>query len=446
MCNSTLVSIRMPNNGPGGHPAIALAFRSSLRSGRPRVLEVRTGLKTPNLGERSPPSDLGKLLFFGTARQLEATLGGIHPHLPKGAIHDSTSYGLESLIRRLDLGQVRDAPELASETIGGSAAILGGPVANLHARLIIGCDGISPLFGVPLPVGFDCSGIAPGTSGNDEPWRVIVDGRTSENECLVITSLPMDSSSDRLTIFSGLHGAGTRAIDLVLSDTPLMELLYRDTRHLLAWQCIVEVRPRNLEFPDSLGLYRVFEITNINFEDPNNLLRANLLLTESRIIELIRLLPPSHEIDFSDSVATGFVLNLQSHRLAKMLGRGITPLGKFPKSQSSTTDPGGPKRRSGDRSALGPLHNREANMKFANEGESQQAKQTRRRWGRPPKPKNDASLTRRLQVMVSSRDLEMIETIIELSGVASMGQVVRDAIHREHERVRTTKGPNTKTG
>lgn len=434
------------NTSGGGHPAIALAFRSSLQSGQPRILEVRSGLNVTDQGERLPSSDLGKLLFFGTARQLSATLGGIHPHLPKGTIHESTSYGLQSLISRLDLGKLRDTTQLASEMIEGSAAILGGPVANLHARLVMGCGGVSPLFGVPLPVGFDCSSIATSTSDNYEPWRVAVDGRTSQNECLVITCVPMDRSSDRLTIFSGLHGAGTRAIDLVLTDAPLMEQLYRDTRHLLAWQAIIEVRARDIEFPESLGLYRVFEITNINFDDPNNLVRANLLLTESRIMELVRLLPPRHEIDFTDAAATGIV-NLQSYKLAKVLGRGIVAQGKFPKSHASKTDPGRPKRRAGDRSALGPLHNREANMNLASEkSEGQETKQTRRRWGRPPKPKSDASLSHRLQIMVSSRDIEMIETIIELSGVASMGQVVRDAIHREHERVKTTKGPNVKTG
>src|SRR5882672_628419 len=100
----------MTNNASGGHPAIALAFRSSLQSGHPRILEIRSGLNVTDQGERLPSSDLGKLLFFGTARQLSATLGGIHPHLPKGTIHESTNYGLQSLISRLDLGKLRDTP------------------------------------------------------------------------------------------------------------------------------------------------------------------------------------------------------------------------------------------------------------------------------------------------------------------------------------------------
>lgn len=426
----------MKTEATGEKPAIALAFRSFLQSGGPRMLEVRSGLNVANPAESLGSSDLSKLLFFGSARQLSATLGGIHPNLPKGMIHGSTTDGLRSLISHLDLGTARDVPHLASETIEGSAAILGGPVANLHARLVLGCGGASPLFGVQLPIEFDCSGASCETD-SDEPWQVVVDGRTSQNECLVLTSLPMDRGSERLTIFSGLRGAGTRAIDLLLKDAHLIERLYRDTRNLLAWQAIIEVRARDTQFAESLGLYRVFEISNINFDDARNVVRPNLMLNDDRILELVRLLPPKDEIDFSDVTATG-IANLHSYKLQKLLRRGT--VSRVSKSLSSTNDPGRLTRQPGDRLAPEPLHHEEVEMNLTSDKRgSREIKQMRRQQGRPPKVKSDASLTRRLQILLSDRDIEAIEAIMEASGVTSMGQVIRDAVHKEFERLAAKK-------
>ena len=96
----------------------------------------------------------------------------------------------------------------------------------------------------------------------------MIDGRSSEAKSLVITSLPLNSDRERLTIFAGLHGAGTRAIEKVLNDPPLIDKIHREIRHLLAWQAVIQVHARNSEVPKSIGHYRVFEIANIDFDNP----------------------------------------------------------------------------------------------------------------------------------------------------------------------------------
>ena len=59
--------------------------------------------------------------------------------------------------------------------------------------------------------------------------------------------------------------------------------------------------------------------------------------------------------------------------------------------------------------------------------------QPRRRWGMPPKVKTEASLTKRMLVTFSERDIKMIDEIMDMTGVASMSQVIRDSIRKHHK-------------
>lgn len=415
--------------------AVTLAFRSALRPAGGRQLDVNSLLKLRSVqgpgGDRDAP-ELSSLVFFGATRQLSATLGEAHPNLPRGTVHSSTSDGLQSLVRHLSLGEPRAVPKLAAETIDGSAAVFGGPVANLHSRLFMGCGGPSPLFGTILPVTFNCA--VPLADYQFEPWQVVVDGRSSSNECLVITSFPMGNGSDRLTIFAGLHGAGTRAIDLVLRDVSLLERLYRETRNFLAWQALIEVHARDFEKPLSIGHFRIFEISNVDFGVMGDLVRASLLFDESRTDELLHMLPTNKNIDRKDPVATGITrlsdyAKTRRRAMLQTSGQKSVPINDLSTAERLNS-------RSGIGAAIEPLFREEASMQSpAKTDPSSNA----RRWGRPPKPKSDTSLLRRLTVMVSDQDMAMVEALMKETGVASWGQAVRDSIKRDYERLITKK-------
>lgn len=372
-------------NNSAHSKALALAFRSALRPTAHNELLVRRGLGLGSIAEGDAADHRARSLLFGSAMSVSATLGSIHPDLPHGAIHRSTVDGLRSLIRRLGLGHPQIVPSLTAKHVEGSFAVLGGPVANLHARLILGCGGPSPLFGRYLPAMFDCTA-ADEKAFRQEPWRVVVNGRASDSECLVITSIPMIQDTDRLVIISGLHGSGTRAIDLLLAEEKVVSSLWAQTRSFLAWQAVVEVVARDKETPISIGESRVFEIKDVDFNAPQNRIGENMLLSDDRIEELIKLLPRQNVDRCSPS------------RTSVVSFSGI-------RKQKLATAPG-------------------------------RAKAKR---GRPPKLFSTASLVRRLQVLVSEEDILMLEDIARASGQESMGQIVREAIKSRHAELMRAK-------
>jgi hypothetical protein len=413
---------------PDPQPALALAFRAvSDERGTTLQLRAKSNLRING----AVPSDAARELFFGRARHLCATLGNIHPNLPKGTIHSSTLDGLESIIKILDLRETRNVPNLAVDTVEGSLAILGGPVANLHARLIMGCGGLSPLLGVELPVRFDINlQDTPQNRLETEPWRVVVGDRTSSSECLVITSLPTPSASDRVTIFSGLHGAGTRAVDLVLKNERLLERLRRETRGLAAWQSIIEVQSDDQELPISIGDHRSFEI-NLNQVSKGYDLRNRLFLSAADIHQLLGMSPPSGPINVSDPYATSMenVEWLDDHRLPKGEGRGKTIPGD---RRLTRSDPPTPERRADLPVTFEPRFENEGLMNMAG---PESTGRPRRRWGRPPMPDSSVKLSNRTSIMFSDHDLTMIEAIIDATGAASVSQVIRDALRRDFARL-----------
>jgi hypothetical protein len=64
--------------------------------------------------------------------------------------------------------------------------------------------------------------------------------------------------------------------------------------------------------------------------------------------------------------------------------------------------------------------------------------------GRPPKKKSDATLTRRLQILVTPQDIERITAIMDVTNAGSMGEVIREAVRREFERLEAKRGQKTK--
>jgi Ribbon-helix-helix protein, copG family len=69
-----------------------------------------------------------------------------------------------------------------------------------------------------------------------------------------------------------------------------------------------------------------------------------------------------------------------------------------------------------------------------------QPKKANRLRGRPPKEKSEATLTRRLQILLSSDDLARIAAIMETTNAASMGEAIREAIRRDFQRLKKRGG------
>ncbi len=427
--------------------ALSLAFQTASLRGPDPAVAIREGLQIGVVeADSSVPIEIAELsreLFFGSGDRLSATLGRIHPDLPKGTIHPSTSDALSSLVRWLRLGKSIFVKEIREERLEGSAAVLGGPAANLHARLILGCGDVSPLFGVKPPVTFDCVSLSKkGVPWRKEPWKVVVQGRSSEKECLVITSVPMDNTKDRLTIFSGLRPAGTKAIELLLNSPTLLWTLYSKTRTLMAWQAIIEVYADDFEVPLALGDSAVFDLSKTNFADPNVSVRKNMFMNAETIKKICDLLPLREGVDLGDSNNTG-VIELAAHRLYKSrkhdnLSRGSLAAphsAAFAEGQRNLPISRGTVPRLEDGAAHKPQTS-EANMRHVITASPVVAKARRGR-GRPPKEKSGASLTHRLQIMLSTEDIQRIERIKELTGADSMGAAIRASLRAEYDRLVT---------
>jgi hypothetical protein len=67
-------------------------------------------------------------------------------------------------------------------------------------------------------------------------------------------------------------------------------------------------------------------------------------------------------------------------------------------------------------------------------------KKANRLRGRPPKEKSEATLTRRLQILLSSDDIERIAAIMEATEATSMGEAVRESIRRDFQRLKKRGG------
>jgi hypothetical protein len=401
--------------------ALALAFRTSnIEGAGTRKVEVTTTLKNQlsaatNEIKATEGSDLGRLLFLGPSMQLSATLGRIHPRLRKGQIHPSTSDALRGLIKGLRLGEICSVPQIQVNKLDGSAVILGGPVANLHARLIMGCGGPSPLFGTRLPVTFDCLSGLKEAKLEAEPWKVVVENRTLSRECLVLTSLPMDNG-DKLTIAAGLHGAGTRALAWLLKDEKMLEQILKKTNRFVGWQAVVEVAAKDTETPLGIGDASVYEIRNVDFDSSKIPIRSRLFLEETEIETLLGMLPQT--IDLSDSSATGMVIPFRGHKSQR------TPIAAGSASR--------PKHHSGDATSM-----RKTKVQKHDQIAVKQDERVQR--GRPAKGQPPSVRLHQFPVNLSEADHQRLGEIVDAIGSISRAEVIRQAIRELHDRVLAEK-------
>ena len=133
------------------------------------------------------------------------------------------------------------------------------------------------------------------------PYQLIVDGAPQRvvdgrDDFLVITSIPNVCSplnrifDHRLVNIAGFHGAGMRAIDLVLQEE-FLEKTYRRVSHLkqstestsFGWQALVrvEVDQASGDMPKKLGEFNVFRIDNIDFRQVTEHVREHGILIDA---------------------------------------------------------------------------------------------------------------------------------------------------------------------
>jgi len=208
-------------------------------------------------------ANLARNVLFRSSHELSGKVGDIHPFFKRGVPHPANLDGMDKVIGRLCLGRIKPVKKLMLEE-RGSALIFGGPVSSLEARLLFG-----PLLGAALPVSFQYADkLDEATATRTEPWELLIDGIPARGleDALVITALPVDQK-DWLIDVAGVRAPGTLAIDLVLRDEPMLDQLYRQTRHLQGWQAVAEVvLDDSKTAPVSVRNLTVRELDSIDFE------------------------------------------------------------------------------------------------------------------------------------------------------------------------------------
>ena len=169
----------------------------------------------------------------------------------------------------------------------GSSICLGGPVSNKLAAKILGTGAGSEVLHsfrtgerARFPVSFSSLGSLEHAPHQRPQYELVLGDRVSsyedrdDRDILLLTSVPQflspnyGVSNERITIVSGLHGSGTRAVGLLLEDEALLAMLEQRTRSFQAWQAVIHVKDVNpvTKTPRSLGDVHVLEVASVDFD------------------------------------------------------------------------------------------------------------------------------------------------------------------------------------
>jgi hypothetical protein len=395
--------------------------------------------------------DIARALLFRQSKNFAGILGSpsAHPLLPEGIIHPSTSDAYKSVIGRLCAGKtihIEQPKKLIVQKIQHSGLIFGGPVSTLESRLLFGTGEVSPLLGIELPVTFKWFDVV-GNSRNSakELWQLIINGIdipvVASKDYLTLTSLPLDNS-DRLFYIVGLRGAGTRAIDLLLTNTERLEQLVRDTRIYDGWQAVeVSVKLDDTETPVALGDMKVFNV-DYDFGKIENLLRNRIILSQSERQALIDIIPGQHSRIHKlpeHLHKKSFFYTLKREKAPATPDRpNPLDLGRDPVNTVS----GRPVRHSRDEVAYRPSGlkdemgnlERELNVVLLDARQKVSVKKDQSEIIRPGRQGNESAKLRRLDVLLSERDFERIEKLRDLTDARTVTDVIRDSL-RVYEEV-----------
>ena len=250
------------------------------------------------------PADvaMAKALFFGASysgldvvpshRSVESAPG--HNKASDWIISEPTQYVLrtaEEVLRRTG-SKIVGVDEVNDFHLSKNALLLGGPVANVMVKSLMGENGTSERFidketnaPVRFPFHFALADVQRGeyrTEGRDRKrspdWTLVGDagplapislrdGRPAEDHVL-ITSVPnlfnqsAHERGDRVVVFAGRHGVATRSMALFLGRPDITGPMIDATKSGKAWQAIVRVDSVDADgiTPLSLGNFGLKEI------------------------------------------------------------------------------------------------------------------------------------------------------------------------------------------
>jgi hypothetical protein len=261
-------------------------------------------------------------ILFGSAAKRHGVPSRHNPFAPtKEEITKPTADAINSVISRLKLDEngFDQSTDLATTVLDGSFVFFGGPVANAYSRHILGRGSGSPLFKLVhtnneaiLPVSFDLdASLRSGATvdyddrqGRRPAWELVVqtdqkpyrgpvrtEGGQQVSDFLLLTSIPnvyspTNNPGDRILVVSGAHGAGTRAIDLILNgpNAPkMLDFLYRETtaKDMKGWQALIPVTKLSSDtgWPSELAKPQIYKI-QADFDQLHDLLRGKPFIVD----------------------------------------------------------------------------------------------------------------------------------------------------------------------
>jgi hypothetical protein len=208
-----------------------------------------------------------------------------------------------------------------------------------------------------------------------------------------------------------------------------------------AWQAIVEVKADGFEKPLALGESAVFEFAKAKFDDHKFSIRKNMFVDIETIGSNSWSYPAEKRVALNASKEERD-LDVYRAGLHQTSSYAIhspdDPAAQRPAApaESHENQPisSGKARRFREGAKRKPREHSEAKMNNAI-ADLTAASVPRARRGRPTKAKSEAVLTRRLQIMVTPEDIERIQFVQDQTSADSMGEVIRDAVRAEYERL-----------
>ena len=230
--------------------------------------------------------DLAKRVFFGSNghfkvvpafQELPPLLGELRPQYEMTKPTKDAVRSLENLVH-LSKGHIELARTIPAHDLDGNLFLLGGPMRNMPVRALMGECGTSSSFvhnksrrPLRLPLHFDIRSSVSNSAESHErvyrseftgaPLRPNVgvwtgasyempdldeQGRPTE-DYVVVTSMPNIFSrkaldaGHRVVAFSGTHGVGTRAIELLLRKEEILAEFNRLNSKHHGWQTVIYV-------------------------------------------------------------------------------------------------------------------------------------------------------------------------------------------------------------
>jgi hypothetical protein len=240
--------------------------------------------------------DLAFKFLFGESKTQYYVPSVNNPYNPIQGITPPTRDALTGIFSRLGLSkqQLREVNDPCTPTLDGSLLLLGGPVANIFTRQIMGTGRGSPLFsraqGKPIELPLTFANVVSERIGvgHRPEYQIAVRGKPlsglerSDCDFLLLTSMPNVFSphygvfGHRIMVIAGWHGAGTRSIELVLKDAKLLAELSRKGGAYQGWQAIVKVSKVDgaVGKPIQIGEHNLFEIRGVDFDRIHDTVRG----------------------------------------------------------------------------------------------------------------------------------------------------------------------------